>query len=187
MGKEIPLTQSARSKPKARYTHNYSTRKNTRILPGVFFAYIRRANNMLTVLLNADFRFGRQVRGLEPYSMTSCCSRRLPTATIFHKPRTMETKAKEQEPPANDELMDSLYSHIANNWQPAKKGDTNVSYFTTLEFYEMLGTLYPELPIAPGDLATWMYQHGYRYVQAGENKLCWILKQVACQENSQGI
>lgn len=76
----------------------------------------------------------------------------------------------------HDYLLDSIYNHIAETFSPTDKPDGKTEYFTSQEVWDMIGTIYPEPPISPNDVAQWLQRNGYRFVQVGNNKICWLLK-----------
>jgi len=76
--------------------------------------------------------------------------------------------------PDVDWLMEKLYAHMRKHYRPTTSPNGNSQYYTTIELYQKLGDIYPEMPIAPNELAHWLQQEGYQFTETND-KIYWIM------------
>lgn len=70
-----------------------------------------------------------------------------------------------------------IFEFISNTYSPGKEGSANPEYYTTLELYEKIGSIYPEMPLTPNELAYHLQEYGFKFQDTGE-KIYWILNRI---------
>lgn len=87
-----------------------------------------------------------------------------------------EDKPKEQLPPVADPLLETIKNYLLQNFEAVQEPAQATYRYTTAELYQRLQRLYPDLPMDISDLAQWLHQNGYRFWDAGDLRLEWLLK-----------
>lgn len=88
-----------------------------------------------------------------------------------------ENKTDGNIPPPQDPLLERMKNYILERYEPTSVPGEATDVMSTSEIYEAIGSLYRnEVIFTKNDLAAWMHQQGFSFIDVGKMRFEWLLK-----------
>lgn len=78
--------------------------------------------------------------------------------------------------PVADPLLEKIKNTIWDSYEPVQEYGPTVIMLSTQEIYNQMQRLYPGGPFGMDDVAKWMNEKGFKFVDMGHMNWEWILK-----------
>jgi len=76
-----------------------------------------------------------------------------------------------------DPLLERMKNYILDKYEPVSHPSETTLTMSTSEIYEAIGTLYRnELLFTKEDLARWLHEKGFSFIDTGKMRFEWLLK-----------
>lgn len=86
-------------------------------------------------------------------------------------------------PEVPDPLLEKLKNTFLMEFSPTKIFQPGVILMSSNEIYVKWQALYNSISYSPADIATWLHEKGFEYIDAGQMQYEWLLMPATCENN----
>lgn len=90
---------------------------------------------------------------------------------------TTENETDGKLPQVADGLLEKIKNFLWQSYKPVSKMHEATAMLSTMEIYQALQALYPCSDYGPDDVARWLHEGGYQFVDTGKLHFEWMLKE----------